>query len=256
MRRYWIHKNQITESVVIFEGDSFHHIFVVCRQNVGSNFEIITESQECFLVQVTSVTKKKAQAQIKEQRLLRRLPSPKIHLALSIPKFSTLEDLLPKIVELGVSDIHPFFSDFSFIKTLKSWPTAEDDKSSKKHRWEKIIEQACEQSGRFEKLQIHAPVDLQDLASAWKPSDFCLFAYESKTEYSVKEFLKKISLTDFQDLWVIIGSEGGFSIKEVEFFKSKGYPSVGLGDQVLKVETACITLISILKYEAGLMESR
>ena len=50
-----------------------------------------------------------------------------------------------------------------------------------------------------------------------------------------------------------MGSEGGYSPTEVEKFQALGLQPVTLGEQVLRVETACIALLAVLKYEFGHM---
>ena len=54
MRRYWIEKSQISNNQVHFKTDQFHHIFDVCRQEIGHHFEVITEDSLAFLVEVSS----------------------------------------------------------------------------------------------------------------------------------------------------------------------------------------------------------
>ena len=64
MRRYWIEKKTIENSTVTFKDDLFHHIFDVCRQTIGNHFEVITEDSVAYLVKVSVVSKKQAQAEI------------------------------------------------------------------------------------------------------------------------------------------------------------------------------------------------
>ena len=52
-------------------------------------------------------------------------------------------------------------------------------------------------------------------------------------------------------VWIFVGSEGGFSLKDLELFKDYKLLPVTLGDQVLRVETACVTLVGILRYGLG-----
>ncbi len=52
-------------------------------------------------------------------------------------------------------------------------------------------------------------------------------------------------------LWVFVGSEGGFSLEEVELFAKEGLNPTSLGEQILRVETACLALLSVIKYEFG-----
>ena len=57
-----------------------------------------------------------------------------------------------------------------------------------------------------------------------------------------------------ENVWLIIGSEGGFSENEVEIMQKLGLDPVTLGPQILRVETACLTLVAVLKYVFGLMK--
>jgi 16S rRNA (uracil1498-N3)-methyltransferase len=55
-----------------------------------------------------------------------------------------------------------------------------------------------------------------------------------------------------KDISVIIGPEGGFSKEEVDRAVEKGFLSVSLGKNILKVETAALTIVSIIQYEKGI----
>ncbi len=282
MRRYWlesIHDSQdpINSSlnigdIVQIDGEIFHHIFDVCRQDVGSHFEILGDGQNAHLVKVLSKDKKKAQAEIIETRLLPALPTPRVVLALSVPRFPVLEAVLEKAVEMGVSRIQPFFSDNSFVRKQSSWPEA------KFERWKKIVVSATQQSGRGDLMQFPPPVDLDQLLAQIKNQNTQttinppsrnhslssnkdndnkiikgLFAFEGETTLNISEALANFQEQQADEIWIFVGSEGGFSQTEVEKFRQAGLEPISLGDQVLRVETACITLIAILKYELGHM---
>jgi len=247
MRRYWLDAssiNTVTNEVLI-KGDPFHHIFDVCRQEQGSKFEIIVGDGKAYFVEVISIEKKQAKAQILEIRTLPALPTPHIHMAVSIPKYATIESVIEKAVELGVHTIHPFFSEHSFIRKSSSLPEGKLD------RWKKIVISGTQQTGRGELMQIEKPVDFKDLLKKFnqKPSAFGLFAYEGVSETRIDRYLKTLDKTQPSEIWLFVGSEGGFSRTEVQEFQQVGLKSVSLGEQVLRVETACITLLSILKYE-------
>ena len=92
MRRYWIEKKQIdSEQNVHFSGEQFHHIFDVCRQEVGHHFEVITEDSKAFLVQVKEVGKKSALAAVIEERTIKSLDRPHIHIALSVSRYPVMD---------------------------------------------------------------------------------------------------------------------------------------------------------------------
>jgi len=253
MRRYWIEKNSIYNDDVTFKGDVFHHIFGVCRQEKGHHFEVITEDSKAYLVEVTAVEKKQATAKILESREIEKLPTPHIHIALSVSRYNVMDSIVEKAVEMGVYSILPFCSDFSFIRKPDNLP------AGKTERWQKIVISATQQSGRGELMKIYEPLEWQNMLKFINPSaqNKCLFAYEGDSTLAIKDYIATIKGAADptpENIWIIVGSEGGFSDQEVSQMKQLGLNPVTLGPQVLRVETACMTLVSVLKYEFGLME--
>lgn len=244
MRRYWLSEDMFKANEVFITGDVFHHIFDVCRQELGSKFEVLGDGRKAHLIEVFEVTKKSARGKIIETRELPVPEKPHIVLALSVSRFPVMEAVVEKAVELGVSRIEPFFSEYSFVR--KALP------ENKVERWNKIVISATQQSGRGDLMEITEARDLQEVLKKFNqsPSAKGLFAYEGQSTLSIKNAVKS-SQTNMEEFWIFVGSEGGFSRNEVELFKSQGLEPVTLGDQVLRVETACIALLAILKYEFG-----
>lgn len=89
-----------------------------------------------------------------------------------------------------------------------------------------------------------------------KTSALGLFAYEGGSTLGVKDYLAQ-KKQEFgsrpKEIWVFVGSEGGFSPAEVEKMRHLALYPVTLGSQVLRVETACMALVSVLKYDFDLM---
>ena len=252
MRRYWIEKSQIFNDQVSFKAEQFHHIFDVCRQTVGNQFEVITEDSKSFLVEVTAVEKKHATAKVIGVREIEKLKSPHIHLALSVCRFPVMDSIVERAVEMGIKSIVPFYSEFSFIRKTSAMPEGKVD------RWNKIIISASQQSGRGELMSIQSPVDWKVILEQINPSSdkWCLFAYEGVGQSPIKNYIQtkiQAAKAQPQDIWVVVGSEGGFSSSEVQTLQNLGLDPVTLGSQVLRVETACLTLVSVLKYEFELL---
>jgi 16S rRNA (uracil1498-N3)-methyltransferase len=249
LRRYWIPTHSIEGNQVRLRGDVLHHIRDVCRMRVGSKFEVIMEGGVAHLVQITTESKAESVAEILETRQIAALPEPHVHLALSIPRFPVFEAVLEKAVELGVATVHPFFSDYSFIRTQA------DVWEKKRARFQKIIESATQQSGRGELMKLSEPVELGLLLKTFNRSGSArgLFAYEGESRLSARDGIEALRADSPREIWPFIGSEGGFSEKETQLFQSLGLSSVTLGAQVLRVETACVATISIIKYGFDLM---
>ena len=249
MRRYWIPKDSVTGDDVRITGDTLHHLRDVCRMHIGSKFEVIVDGGSAHLVEIKSETKHESLAKIIESRQIAELPRPHLHLAISIPRFPVFEAVLEKSVELGIASVHPFFSDFSFIRTQT------DVWDKKRPRFEKIVQSATQQSGRGELMTISNPLELAPLLSTFNRIDGAagLFAYEGDAVLSAKDGVARVAQKKPREAWLFVGAEGGFSEKEVESFNAIGLTSVTLGAQVLRVETACVALLSILKYDLDLM---
>jgi 16S rRNA (uracil1498-N3)-methyltransferase len=257
MRRYWIEKSQIDNDIVNFHDDQLHHIFDVCRQAVGHHFEVITEDSVAYLVEVLEIKKKSATAKIIETREIQKLPRPHIHIALSVSRYPVMDSIMERAVEMGVTSILPFVSDYSFIRKVKELPVG------KIERWKKIIISATQQCGRGELMTIFDVTSMNKMLEVINPNEknWCLFAYEGQNLQSIETLLQERKNQNrgsedksVENVWLIIGSEGGFSEKEVLSMQKLGLDPVTLGAQILRVETACLTLVAVLKYVFGLMK--
>lgn len=251
MRRYWIHDSTFKDNEILIQGDLFHHIFDVCRQDVGSKFEVISPDSKAYFVEIVARGRRQAQARILESRLIADLPRPHIFLNLALSRFPVMDAIIEKAVEMGVHTLQPFFSEYSFLRK-------EDALSENKlERWGKIIVSATQQCGRGGLMKLPPPVPLSQVLEdyALDPAGFGVFSYEGPGT-GLKEALKRMPNAldrDRQHIHLFIGSEGGFSLKEVEQFKGHHLHPISLGSQVLRVETACIALVSAIKYEFDLM---
>ncbi len=273
MRRYWIDDTLQVGIPFAIAGELFKHIHIVCRQNIGDEFELlpsvkpisnlnqhissenIHEHAFLYKVKVKDIFRHTMVVDVIEKRPIPLLAKPHIHLALSLPKIKTLEDVVEKIVELGVYSLSPFYSDYSFFKS-------KDRIDEKAQRLRKIVTSACQQSARAEELIINnlQSLDqvLQTYAESQKNNKCAAFAFYEGKAQSLRDYWSgsengPMFEHNVSDIWVFIGSEGGFSMAEIAKFKDFKIPSLSLGEQVLRVETACVSIVSVLKYKYELI---
>lgn len=244
MRRFWVETPAWDGDVLNISGDLFHHLHDVVRFGIGDRFEILS-AREAWFVEVIELTSRSLKVRRKEKRPLPEIKPPHVHIALSVPRFTKVDWIVEKAVELGVKGLHLFVSDYSFVRETGKVP------QGKMERWQKLTRQAAQQSGRGELMEI-APVSTLDALLSrinQMPGILSLFPYEGECPTTLKGYLQTLKAKEYQEIWTFIGSEGGFSRAEVAKFQEMGIAPVTLGSQVLRVETACVALASILKYE-------
>jgi 16S rRNA (uracil1498-N3)-methyltransferase len=81
-------------------------------------------------------------------------------------------------------------------------------------------------------------------------SELFIFCYEGDGTVSIKDILKENSSA--KSISVMIGAEGGFSLKEVEKAREAGARLAGLGKRILRCETAPTFALSCIVYETEL----
>lgn len=238
MRRFWIDSSCRQGDKFILTGPLFHHVCRVSRIQKEEPFELLSGGCVRYIVKLDSVSRFKATARIVKSYPAPPLDQPYFHLALSLPRLHKLDSILEKAVELGVKDFHPFTSQLSFFKEEKQVPL------NRLKRWETLISKASAISGRTQAFTLHPICKLQDIQIP--KNHKALMAYEGTSGKNFQKVLEKNPAP--KEVWLFIGSEGGFSSEEAEEFSKKGGELFSFGEQILQVETACLMGLSILKY--------
>lgn len=257
MRRYWIESGHLEFDPagqphwINLLGDTYHHIIDVCRLEPGAKFEALCGDGQAYLCELVQRRRGQARARVLSSRVLAESPRPYINLVLSMPRFAVFDAVVEKSVELGVRALFPVFSQHSFVRSASKLS------SGKLERWHKIIRGATQQCGRPTLMQLASPQNLSEFMGSLNlsGSQRGLFAYEGEADLSLRQglgALPKPPALPLTELWVFVGSEGGFSLAEVEMFRAKGLEPLSLGAQILRVETACVALVSVIKYELGI----
>ena len=65
-------------------------------------------------------------------------------------------------------------------------------------------------------------------------------------ENTIKKFLTN---NPIKKINIVIGPEGGISPKEEEYLNSIGFTSISLGENIMRVETVPMFILSLLNYE-------
>lgn len=244
MTRFFISPDQIKDITVILRGKDRHHLVNVLRKGPDDEIAVLNGKGEEYLVRITGVTADQVYGEIVKKVERQTEPQVKITLVQSLPKADKFEWILQKNTELGVSRFQPVFSERSNIKLNQA------TQDRKLERWNKIIQEAAEQSGR-QIIPVLEPIRRwSELLADCSDSGLVLMAWEGAAGQSLKEVLES-QLVIPKSVTVLIGPEGGFSLQEVEEAKEKGAIPVTLGPRILRTETAGLVVASALLYHFG-----
>lgn len=219
----------------IISGDELVH-FNVLRCKIGEQILCLGYGEEDYLCEVVSVTKKEATAKILSTVKNTKNPAKSITVYQGLVKGEKADLIVQKLTELGVTKLIMFESEFTVAKA----------NTNKTDRLNKISMEACKQCGRNMPLIISEPIKFNQMVDCLNKHDKILFANEKQTDRNLKE-----ELQNAENIAIIVGSEGGFSDEEICKIKKTNAVEFGLGSRILRAETACIALASIVGYVAG-----
>lgn len=154
-----------------------------------------------------------------------------VHLAIAPTKMmDRMEWMIEKMTEVG-------FDEITFLNCRYS-----ERKKLRIDRLEKIVIAAMKQSRKAWKPVVHPIMPFQDFVNQQREGG--LYIAHCYTEIARKDFLNEIQqANDQQDITILVGPEGDFSIDEVNQALEKGFSSVSLGHNRLRTETAGLVSI-------------
>ena len=249
MRRFWVDPQELQSpgTLVTLKDDEFHHLVHVSRLEEGERLELLSGDGRIATGILKKISKRSAEVEVQSIEQLPPPFEPRVTLVISVPRFQKMDLILQKCVELNAFRIVPVVSDRSFVKTLSA------DLKGKIPRWRKIVLEACKQSGRAWPMDLAEPETLDKyIGRMGHTQETGLFFYEGEGVLDVKTALQKIPSN--ANITCFVGAEGGFSTREVDLFRQSGFAPITLGPLVLRVETACITLLSVIQYQFGYMK--
>ena len=235
----------VSGAEVTIGGDDAHHLAYSLRAKRGDKITAVDATGNSAVIELVDFERDKIKA--------RRISEPQqivvereIILADCLPKQNRFETIIEKATELGVDKIKPLIAERTIAR-----PEGDREKS-KLERWRKIAKEAAEQCARDTIPEIENIRKLDDWLKEISPladDTLLLFCWESEQTTTVREVLSDYRAADGGKIIVLIGSEGGFSRREVDAIKSAGGKSVTLGKRVLKTDTAAISVLAMINYE-------
>jgi 16S rRNA (uracil1498-N3)-methyltransferase len=209
------------EPTLKIESSLFEHIYKIRRTKKDELLDFRNLCDDNLYTYKTQyIEKRSATLQLVTSASEQKIGS-QLHIGWCVVDPKTVEKALPLLNELGVGQI-----DFIYSKR------SQRNFNIKPERFESIIVNSCQQSGRSKMMSF----EIYNTIAEWAKSvdSFCVLDFGG--EPLPKEAPKEIYL---------VGPEGGFSEDEREFLAKEAKKIYSLGTSlVLKSETAAITVAS------------
>ncbi len=243
MPRFFAENENFDGSFVTITGDDAWHIARSLRMAVGEEITVCGSDgteHRCRLERISdeSVTA----AVIESQSARGEMPFYTV-LYQALPKGDKMDLIVQKAVENGICKVVPFVSERCVSRP--------DTKSleKKRARWQRIALEAAKQCGRGVVPAVADAINFQTLLKEAAEHNLCCFCYEGDGTKSLKAVLKTHKLCKSDTLSVVIGSEGGFSEREAAMAAEAGASMCGLGERILRCESASSFALACISYE-------
>lgn len=204
--------------------DEAKHAIQVLRHQVGDILTIVNGQGGWYEGRIVAANKRHCQLEVQLLRQEHTRAACKSTIAIAPTKSGDrFEWFLEKATEIGVDTIQPFISQHSERRSIRP------------ERLTKVLESAMKQS-----LQAWLPqlLPLLPLGQAIGQSHSA-----AKLIAWIDEGVKSPIQHNYQagqDVSILIGPEGGFSLEEAQIAQAAGFKAVSLGANRLRTETAAV----------------
>lgn len=211
--------------------DEASHAVKVLRLTAGDEMMLMDGQGNFYRAVVIVASNHHCMYDIQETQPQERPWQGHIHLAIAPTKLmDRTEWMVEKAVEIGVDEMTFLDCQFSERRVVKT------------QRLEKIAVSAMKQSRKAWKTEIHEMTSFNDFITTPRSGyQYIAHCYEEVERSFLFEQMEALAPTE--DVTILIGPEGDFSIDEVRNAIGKGYQSVHLGSSRLRTETAGLSAV-------------
>lgn len=212
-----------TQTFFVFDKEESKHIVKVLRKKTGDILHVTNGLGYLFTTEITIASDSKCTVKINSFQK-QEAPKFKLHLAVAPTKMNErYEWFLEKATEIGIQEITPIICEHSERKVIKT------------DRFQKILESAMKQSLHYYLPKLNKPITFKDFIKMESQGQKFIAHCEETTRKSLKNELKTN-----ENVLILIGPEGDFSVKEIQQAIATKFIPVSLGNTRLRTETAAI----------------
>lgn len=202
------------------------HCIKVLRLTIGDKIQLIDGKGGFYTAEIIDASSKRCTVKCIETIKEYGKRNFSLHIAIAPTKnIDRIEWFMEKCTEMGIDKFTPLLCDHSERKVVKH------------DRLNKIITSAVKQSLKAYHPHLSTLTKFKDFIN----QDFKGQKFIAHCEDGQEKFLLQDLYTSGEDVTILIGPEGDFSIKEIELAREAGFKEISLGGSRLRTETAGLT---------------
>jgi 16S rRNA (uracil1498-N3)-methyltransferase len=246
--RFFVSPDQIHGNRrLALSGDQARQIYSVLRMREADRLVVLDNRGWQYDVRLEKVTANLVTGDILSREEVAGEPRMALTLYQALLKKDNFEWVLQKGTELGVAHFVPLITQRCVVRQ-------ETIKAPKFQRWQRIIREAAEQSGRGRLPSLSTPVRLPEALENSMAFDRALIPWEGEQEKGLLEVFGAGGGERPLRVAIFIGPEGGFDEEEIEEAQRAGLQPVTLGPRILRAETAAVVAAALALSAMGELE--
>lgn len=243
MPRFFVAPEQVQGDSATVTGPEVHHIKRVLRLGPGDTIILLDGCGNLWESCIESFIGDTINCRVLRQGLAGGEPPLRVVLVQGLAKGDRMDTVIQKGTELGASAFWPVFCKRSVVRLDAA------KKASRLERWQRIAAGAAKQCRRALVPEVAEPVAWSSALKLIRPGALVLVLWENEIGYTLKDALQSRHMPN--EVYLLIGPEGGLEQQEVEEACRLGGIPITLGPRILRTETAGPAALAMLLYQWG-----
>ena len=220
--------------IVELSGDEARHLAKVLRKREGDEVTVFDGRGAEAGARVLEMKRDSVRLEVLERRGGRSIPMVEITACIGLPRSGAADDVMRRAIEAGAARIVPLVCQRSVHRADRR------PDGKREARFRKLAVTAMKQCGRNLMPELSPPVSVSELLRGeGEDAVFGSIAGGAESLRGLESTLGGFS----RRVRFVVGPEGGFTLEEEADLQARGFHPVGLGPQILRVETA-VTLLT------------